>query len=84
METRRGRPVVVREISKSFGAVRALADVSLTAEPGQITGLIGPNGSGKTTLLNVIAGVYRADSGEVMLGDTRRCREPPIRTPGLA
>lgn len=71
LETRRGQPVVVREVSKSFGAVRALSDVSLTAEPGQITGLIGPNGSGKTTLLNVIAGVYRADSGEVMLGDTR-------------
>lgn len=69
VDTRRGRPVVVRDITKSFGAVRALAGVSLTAEPGQITGLIGPNGSGKTTLLNVIAGVYRADSGEVLLGD---------------
>jgi branched-chain amino acid transport system permease protein len=71
LETRRGQPVTVREVSKSFGAVRALSDVSLTAEPGQITGLIGPNGSGKTTLLNVIAGVYGADSGQVLLGDTR-------------
>jgi branched-chain amino acid transport system permease protein len=71
VETRRGRPVVVRDVSKSFGAVHALTDVSLTAEPGQITGLIGPNGSGKTTLLNVIAGVYPADSGQVLLGDTR-------------
>jgi branched-chain amino acid transport system permease protein len=71
LETQRGRPVVVREVSKSFGAVRALADVSLMAEPGQITGLIGPNGSGKTTLLNVIAGVYPADAGEVRLGDKR-------------
>ncbi len=71
VETRRGRPVIVRDVSKSFGAVHALSDVSLTAEPGQITGLIGPNGSGKTTLLNVIAGVYPADSGEVLLGETR-------------
>ena len=71
VDTRRGRRVVVRDVSKTFGAVRALAGVSLTAEPGQITGLIGPNGSGKTTLLNVIAGVYRADSGDVLLGETR-------------
>jgi branched-chain amino acid transport system permease protein len=71
LETRRGQPVTVRQVSKSFGAVRALSDVSLTAKPGQITGLIGPNGSGKTTLLNVIAGVYRADSGQILLGDTR-------------
>jgi len=71
VDTRRGRPVVVREVTKSFGAVRALDGVSITAEPGQITGLIGPNGSGKTTLLNVIAGVYGADSGEVLLGDKR-------------
>jgi branched-chain amino acid transport system permease protein len=71
VDTRRGRPVVVRDVTKSFGAVRALDGVSITAEPGQITGLIGPNGSGKTTLLNVIAGVYPADSGEVLLGENR-------------
>lgn len=70
-ENRRGLPVVVRDVSKSFGAVRALSGVTLSAEPGQITGLIGPNGSGKTTLLNVIAGVYPADSGDVLLGETR-------------
>ena len=69
-ENRRGLPVVVRDVSKSFGAVHALSGVTLSAEPGQITGLIGPNGSGKTTLLNVIAGVYRADSGDVLLGET--------------
>lgn len=71
VDTRRGRPVVVRDVTKSFGAVRALDGVSITAAPGQITGLIGPNGSGKTTLLNVIAGVYPADSGEVLLGGNR-------------
>ena len=71
VDTRLGRKVIVRDITKSFGAVRALNGVSLSAEPGKITGLIGPNGSGKTTLLNVIAGVYRADSGEVLLGQSR-------------
>jgi branched-chain amino acid transport system permease protein len=65
-----GLRVTVREVSKSFGAVRALTDVSLSAEPGKITALIGPNGSGKTTLLNVIAGVYPADSGQVLLDGT--------------
>lgn len=63
----RGSTVTVRGVSKSFGAVRALNDVSFSAEPGCITALIGPNGSGKTTLLNVIAGVYDADQGDVQL-----------------
>ncbi|MFH1241248.1 MAG: ABC transporter ATP-binding protein [Pseudomonadota bacterium] len=52
-------------ISKNFGALAALRGVSLSLEPGQILGVIGPNGSGKTTLFNVITGVYRADGGEV-------------------
>jgi branched-chain amino acid transport system permease protein len=60
-----GTRLEVSDVSKSFGAVEALKHVSLTAEPGQITGIIGPNGSGKTTLLNVIAGVYPPQSGSV-------------------
>ncbi len=52
-------------ISKNFGALSALRGVSLSLEPGQILGIIGPNGSGKTTLFNVITGVHRADGGEV-------------------
>ncbi|MCU1415633.1 MAG: branched-chain amino acid transporter substrate-binding protein [Microbacteriaceae bacterium] len=63
------RALVVTSISKSFGGNAALTDVSLRAEPGQITALIGPNGSGKTTMLNVISGFYKADSGQVVLGD---------------
>lgn len=62
-----GARLEVFEVTKTFGAVEALGDVSLTAEPGRITAIIGPNGSGKTTLLNVIAGVYPPNHGRVVV-----------------
>ncbi|MEU8252071.1 branched-chain amino acid ABC transporter ATP-binding protein/permease [Nonomuraea sp. NPDC048916] len=64
----------VTGISKAFGGNRVLTDVSLRAEPGRVTALIGPNGSGKTTLLNLVCGYYRRDAGEITLDGT------PIRT----
>jgi branched-chain amino acid transport system ATP-binding protein len=53
-------------VSKSFGSVRAIEDVSLTVDEGEAVGIVGPNGAGKTTLLNVIAGSLRADKGGVV------------------
>jgi len=60
----------VRNVSRSFGALRAVHDVSFSVAQGEILGLIGPNGAGKSTLYNLIAGALRPDSGEVLLGDS--------------
>ena len=65
----RGEPVVVDALDKSFGGNHAVRGVSFTAQPGQITALIGTNGSGKTTVLNMINGFLRPDSGAVRLGE---------------
>ena len=52
-------------VSRSFGSVKAIENVSLVVEEGEALGIVGPNGAGKTTLLNVIAGSLRADRGRV-------------------
>ncbi len=57
----------IRSVSKSFGGMTAVADLSATIERGEIAGLIGPNGAGKTTMFNLIAGSLRADAGEIVL-----------------
>jgi branched-chain amino acid transport system ATP-binding protein len=56
----------LRNVSRSFGGIHAIKNVSLTIEPGQILGLIGPNGAGKSTLVNVITGVHPASSGKIL------------------
>lgn len=59
--------IVVEDVHKHFGGLRAVDGASLTIETGSITGLIGPNGAGKTTLFNVIAGLHKPTSGKVLL-----------------
>ena len=57
----------VERVSKEFGGVRAVHDVSFALEEGELVGIMGPNGSGKTTLFNVIAGALVPDAGRVRL-----------------
>lgn len=56
----------VRDLSKRFGGLQAVENVSFAVTPGAIKALIGPNGAGKTTLFNLISGVIRPDSGSIM------------------
>jgi len=77
------KSLVASDIQKHFGGVRALRGVSITLAEGRVIGLIGPNGSGKSTLLNVIAGVERPTSGEVVLDGQRIDRLPPHRIVSL-
>jgi branched-chain amino acid transport system ATP-binding protein len=64
-------------VSKRFGGLQALKDVDFTVNEGEIAGLVGPNGSGKSTLLNLISGVYKPDSGQILLRDEDISKLPP-------
>lgn len=66
----------VEGLSKSFGGLAAVRDLSFAVAPGEILGLIGPNGSGKTTSLNLVAGMLPADRGTIRLGDEDVSRLP--------
>jgi branched-chain amino acid transport system ATP-binding protein len=66
-------------ITKIFGGITALEDVSVTITKGEITGIIGPNGAGKTTLFNIITGLYTQTAGKVFLNDSNISAFPPER-----
>ena len=57
----------VKNLGISFGGLKAVNDFGLTIEKGQLYGLIGPNGAGKTTVFNLLTGVYRPDTGTILL-----------------
>jgi branched-chain amino acid transport system ATP-binding protein len=69
--------LTVEHISRDFGGIRALDDVSLTAEAGQILAIIGPNGAGKTTLINGISGRYHPDHGRIRIEEHDITHLPP-------
>ena len=67
----------VNNLTKRFGGLVAVNDVSFSVEEGELFGLIGPNGSGKTVLFNTISGIYRNDGGEVIFDNERISGLPP-------
>jgi len=74
-----GTILELKGLSKSFGGLRAVQDVSFAVEQGMILGIIGPNGAGKTTLFNLLNGFLRADAGEVMFQGHRLLGLKPNR-----
>jgi branched-chain amino acid transport system ATP-binding protein len=71
--------LAVEDVTRRFGGIVALADVSLQLEPGRIGGLIGPNGAGKTTLFNLITRLYRPNAGRIVFDGKDLTRTPPHR-----
>jgi branched-chain amino acid transport system ATP-binding protein len=69
----------VRGISKAYGGVQAVRNVSFTLDPGELVALIGPNGAGKTTCFNLLNGQLVPDAGDIRVGDTSVVGMPPHR-----
>ena len=75
--------LTLKNLTKSFGGLMAVNDVSFDVEEGSIIGLIGPNGAGKTTVFNLITGNHRPDSGEVIFNDIHITGMPTHRIVSL-
>ncbi|PRY93291.1 monosaccharide ABC transporter ATP-binding protein (CUT2 family) [Hasllibacter halocynthiae] len=75
---RTGTPLVeMRNVSLSFGGVKAVDDVSVDLFPGEVVGLLGHNGAGKSTLIKILSGAYAADAGEIHVNGERARIENP-------
>ena len=74
----RGLPIEINGLSKHFGTVRAVENLSFTVEPGRVTGFLGPNGSGKTTTLRMLLGLVHPSAGTATIGgrDYRELENP--------
>ncbi|MEO0183106.1 MAG: ATP-binding cassette domain-containing protein, partial [candidate division WOR-3 bacterium] len=57
----------INSLTKTFGGLKAVDNITIDFRPGKVTSLIGPNGAGKTTLFNLISGFLKPDKGEVVL-----------------
>jgi branched-chain amino acid transport system ATP-binding protein len=69
----------IENLTRRFGGLTAVKNVSFSVKPGQLFGLIGPNGAGKTTLFNLVTGVYAPDEGAIVLGESSIGGLPPHR-----
>src|SRR5438105_6472055 len=75
----RGSALELRNLSKAYGAIAAVRNISLRIAAGEFVALLGPSGSGKTTTLMVVAGFAVPDSGQVLLNGTEITAWPPHR-----
>lgn len=72
--------VEMRDVSKSFGGIHAVEQVSLALRPGEVVGVLGHNGAGKSTLMKMLAGAYRRDAGQILVDG----KEVELATPADA
>ena len=80
-----GLPLEISGLSKQFGAVRAVDDLTFSVAPGVVTGFLGPNGAGKTTTLRCLLGLVQPSAGHALVGGRRyRELEHPLQTVGAA
>lgn len=85
MDTTHGTSIEFRSVTKSFGDVKAVSNLSFTVEPGVVTGFLGPNGAGKTTTLRMLLGLVRPTSGTATFaGAAYRDLPSPLTTVGTA
>ena len=71
--------IQVRELKKSFDGFEALRGLTLTVPKGAVYGLVGPNGAGKSTLIRHLAGIYRQDGGEALVGGEPVYENPAVK-----
>jgi ABC-2 type transport system ATP-binding protein len=75
--------IEIRNLTKTYGAVTAVDDLTVTIRPGRVTGFLGPNGAGKSTTMRAIVGLDRPDAGDVLIGGRRYADHPaPLHTVG--
>jgi len=74
-----GEVLAIQGLTKTFGGVAAVSDVTFSVQPGEIVGIIGPNGAGKTTLVNLITGVLQPNAGNIVFRGERVVGQRPMQ-----
>ena len=69
----------MKQVTKTFGAFKALDDLSLQVPKGAVSGLVGPNGAGKSTVIRHLTGIYKPDSGSVMVDGQPIADDPNLK-----